>query len=251
MRDRSLPWRVLALCVVMFASSGCAFIRGSAAGTAFVERDQQHLRLPSAEDALAFRPIAYLSPYTYVEYARARSGDGRSEALLYRTRGLGTALDLDPRHLNAFTRQWVFNSGGATLTWQQPRPARFAPTGIHYRRYQLHRPGEAGSRDCVAFLKGWDFQSLDPLHRPGRGYFGYTCRPPGVALTTADVAAYLQRIETATPSLPDFYIGQRVPRDPQALAQARGQADVRWGITAFPYDRTRHYPLGGSHNGGS
>jgi hypothetical protein len=99
-------------------------------------------------------------------------------------------------------------------------------------------------------MRTWDRDSLDPLLRPGRGYFGYHCVPSGAALPDAAVQRYLRRIRIADPPLLGFHIGQAVPRDAHAGTIANAQAGPGWGFTPFPFERTRHYPIGASTNGG-
>lgn len=235
--------------VIALLGSGCAFLRGSAAGTAFVEPGQRHLLLPGLTDADP-AAVAYRSPFEYQEYAASRT-DGRAEALYMRTKGLGTALELEPRRLESFTQRWAFTASASSLDWLQPRQSTLAGTAIHYRRYRLATGKADAARECVAFMRTWDTESQDPFLRPGRGYFGYRCGLPGATLSDADAQRYLRGIKIAEPPLRDFHIGQTVPRDPRARSLANGKVHGDWGFTPFPFQRTRHYPIGASYSGGT
>lgn len=176
----------------LLGNGGCAFLRGSAAGTAFVDPGQRHLLLPGLTGADP-AAVAYRSPFEYQEYARSQT-DGRAEALFMRTKSLGTALDMQPRQLESFTRRWAFNGSAQKLDWLQPRQSRVAGTDIRYRRYRLVTGKPSTTHACVAFMRTWVRDSLDPLLRPGRGYFGYHCAAPGGALSDATAQRYLRRI---------------------------------------------------------
>lgn len=230
--------RGAALLVVASLLGGCAFLRGSATGTTFVEPPMRHMTLPGA----APRAIAYRGPFAIQEYVHAKT-NGRSEALYFRTRGRGTALDLDAADLESLNRRWLFNAQAKSLAWLRSNTTRAERTNARYRRYR-HVDDTAQVRQCMAFLHGWDNESRDPLFRPGQGYFGYYCAPGGKPLDDAAANAYLARISIAQPEVPGFHIGQRVPHDPQARAIANGHGETGWGIDGFPLNRVRHFPIG-------
>ncbi|GAB3679545.1 hypothetical protein [Salinisphaera aquimarina] len=225
---------------------GCAFLRGSAAGSAYVQDDMRHLRLPGAA-ASGHQAVAYRSPFEYQEYDRSHV-DGRAEALFIRATASGTAVDLSSRQLESLTRLWAFNRQAGPLEWEPARAHELPGAGIDYRLYR-HRGG-AGSRSCMAFIRTWALQSLDPLNRPRRAYFGYFCRPPGQTLSTAAAEHYLRRLTVASPPLLGFHLGQAVPRDPTARAHARGSTSPDWGIATFPLNRLGRYPIGGASSPG-
>jgi len=248
---RSLPPVFVAIVFVvigLLGCGGCAFLRGSAAGTAFVDPGQRHLLLPGLTGADP-AASAYRAPFEYQEYARSQT-DGRTEALFMRTKSLGTALDMQPLQLESYTRRWAFNGGAQKLDWLQPRQSRVAGTDIRYRRYRRAAGKPATARECVAFMRTWGRDSLDPLLRPGRGYFGYHCATPDTALSDTAAQHYLRRITIADLPLLGFHIGQAVPRDARAGKIANAHADPHWGFAPFPFGRTRHYPIGASTNGG-
>lgn len=249
MSSRSRTAAVVLLSVSALCLGGCAFLRGSAAGTAFVASGQQQLRLPGA-NASVLPPMAYRDPFVIEEYARS-TDHGRAEALFLRTQGLGTALDLEPRDLAYVTQRWAFNARRVPLAWQQPRQSMRRGSRFYYRRYRLASAAPASARACVAFMHTWDYVALDPQRRPGRGYVGYHCAPVGASLTDAAARRYLQRIVVAKrDNARDFHLGQAVPRDADALAAASARADRDWGFSGFPFRRTRHYPIGASYSAG-
>jgi hypothetical protein len=239
------------LAIALVALGGCAFLRGSATGSAFVEAGERHLQLPDAQ--MADMPgVAWLAPDTYEEYQRTQN-NGRAEALYMRARAPGTALDLAADRLDSLTRRWAFNRQGTALNWQQPRAVRLPGSRIRYRHYRYSghsATGDGATRACVAFLRRWEMQSDDPQFRPARAYFGYYCRPPGAALSEAETQAYLRRIEVADLDLPGFYLGQTVEHDVGAGEHANAAPGDAWGLAPFPFQRTRHYPIGGISNAG-
>lgn len=237
--------RTTLLVAVVLSAGGCAFLRGSAQGSAFVENDMRHLRLPGAGPSNA-PAVVFRDPFEYQEYSRSQT-NGRAEAVFFQAQGHGTALNLDPANLEQLNSLWAINRSARTLTWRQPRATRVPGSDIHYRRYRVRDADGRAERHCAAFLRAWDHDSLDPSSRPDKGYFGYYCRPAGTALSAAEAERYLRRIEIASPPPLGFHIGQQVPHDATALPTARGRTAAGWGIPDFPLPRTRHYPIGGPY----
>lgn len=245
------PLRLISVSILAGAvllTTGCAFLRGSATGSSFVTGDLWHLRLPGV-DAPSQNAVGYRSPYGYEEYDRS-SADGRTEVISLYARRPGIALDLAPDRLESLTGRWNFNGQDARLEWAQARSRRVARGApIVYRRYGRRGQGSASAVACVAFMRTWGVAGDDPYTRPTRAYFGYHCHSPGHSLSAAMAEEYLRGIEVMSSSVPAFYIGQTVPRDPAARARANGTDDADWGIGDFPLGRFRHYPVGGASGG--
>lgn len=248
-KDRPAPayrrWAARAAILAVAASlTGCAFLRGSAEGSAFLADDARHLRLPGVEAER--RAVGYRSPFQYQEYGRSRHA-GRAEALFLAADGPDQALDIADDELAALAERWHFNRRAAAIDWQTRHDQRLDRGGLRYRRYRHRRGTDAPARTCVAFLRTWAVTVLDPRSRPTRAVFGYHCRPSGDTLDDVDARAWLRRIDTAEPRTPEFHLGQRVPHDPRAGPLARGTVDANWGIDAFPFRRLRHFPIGAGH----
>jgi|GEM_PF-1251788 len=237
--------------LTLLVSSGCAFMQGSASGSAFVARDMRHLRLPAAAGDETVS-VAYRSPYAYQEYDRV-AGAGRAEAIVLAAHSVNAVFDLASDDLEALTRAWRFNRGGGALRWVDPRHRRLTGTAVVYRRFD-HALVDTPTLACVAFIAVWDRASLDPLGRPRRGHVGYMCQPPGQTLTAQQAEQRLRAIKHRTPATPGFWIGRSVPSDTDAAPTARGELEAPtgrlWGMPGFPLNRLRQFPLGGGYSSG-
>ncbi len=247
MRQPISPGTLCVVAIALSALSGCAFLKGSGAGSAFVEADRQHLLLPGSSSTPA-RAIAHRSPYEYQEYVRSAT-NGQAEAIFLDARTAHTAIDIENRDLASLNARWRHNEAGA-VQWHNTYNTHLSRSQIEYRRYGLRRADSRTVQDCVAFIRTWDTAAGDPLLRPRRAYFGYYCPARGEALPDNTLDTYLRRIRIMDQPMTDFTLGSAVPRDETAATTARGAGQADRGIRSFPLNLVRQFPIGAGYSSG-
>lgn len=235
------------LLIVLSAIGGCAFVKGSGAGSAFVDADTQHLLLPGSSDTPA-RAVAHRSPYEYQEYVRSQT-NGQAEAIFLNAKTAHTAIDIENRDLASLNTLWRHNEAGA-VQWRNTHNTRLPRSQIEYRQYAIRPTDSQAVQNCTAFIRTWDTAAGDPLLRHRHAYFGYYCPLSGEALSNTELHAYLRRIRVTDQPMIDFALGEAVPRDETAATTARGTREPGRGIQSFPLNLVRQFPIGAGYSSG-
>ena len=245
-RPPSIIRRILTLAAAFStaALTGCALLRGPAAGTAFVLPAQRQVNLGPAVAQSEARSVVYRSPSEYEEYDRWL-GAARAEIIYSVANGPQTALDFKSRRLRALAQTWTFNHAGAPLGWAPTQylnePGRPAFT---YALYQHSANAHGTPRHCMAFQTDWDPPPDDPRHRPGKALFGYYCAPVGQLLDRGSAIAVINGLVIDGDKIPRVYFGEKRPTDSKALATARGGRGTNHGNPGFPFQFSRYYTIG-------
>ena len=169
--------------------------------------------------------------YEHGEYVRFQNSDSIAEMAYDIAIDGGDSISIQHEHtVKSMIQRWHFNRG-KTIRWGGSSNSGTGEDDYTTQSYRL-----SSGHACIGFLYEWDHPAQDAKNYPGKIAFGYFCRKQPGPLTSGQMRAFLDAVDSTTLEQSAASLPQNGQAKVDAETMPRAQGSDGFGHKDFPFD---------------